>query len=158
MNTQTEISGASNSATIISAIGGALIGAILTVFGQPYFTTILDRAKEPILASEVISTNIANLPDELRRQITVITTRYTIKHRSGGAAKKVTLNAESSVELPASTFQVQTTETYQIKKTGAKTFSIDVDEIRPQAEVVIEATHTPSATITWTGLAGRAIA
>jgi len=144
---------ASSTATVVAALLGAALGAILTIFGQPYFTSVLDHAKSPLLVSEVSSTNIDGLSEELRRQITVVTTRFSLKHRSGGTAKNVTIEISPSVEiLRTSVVVAQSSEPFEFKSSAAKSFTIDIAAMRPNSSIVVEVTHAPSIKVEWTTL------
>ena len=85
---------------IIIALIGAVFGALVTIVGQPYINQIFEKAKTPKLLREYHQTNIESLPDNVKSQISLITTRYGLSHSGGGSAEQITVTIKSSDKIP----------------------------------------------------------
>ncbi|MBT3133672.1 hypothetical protein KL866_00785 [Alteromonas sp. ALT199] len=130
---------------IIVALIGAIFGALVTIVGQPYVNQVFEEAKTPRLVKEYHQTNVRGLPDNVRKQITLITSRYNIRHVGGGPAEEITVSIHSDKDISASSIVIDpSSETATVKDVNGKFKKIEIPAIRPKGQVSFEITHSPS--------------
>lgn len=134
---------------LIVGIISVVIGSFITIFGQPYVNDYFESSKTPILLKELHQTNIDNLPNDVKKQITLVTTRYNLRQIQGGTAEHLTIKVTSSDTLLVSNLIVdkksEANKLLDISETFKK---IEVDSIRPNGSLSFEVTHSPSNLIT----------
>ena len=129
---------------VIVALVGAVFGALVTIVGQPYVNQIFEETKTPKLLQEKHSTNIASLPSNVKSQIALITTRYSLRHVGGGAAEQVTITIKSSEEVPLSNLIIDpSSEPNSINEISKYIKKIEIPVIRPTGVLLLEITHSP---------------
>lgn len=130
---------------IIVALIGAIFGALVTIVGQPYVNQIFEETKTPKLVKEYHQTNVKGLPDDVRKQITLITSRYNIRHVGGGPAEEITLSIHSEEDISASSIVIDpSSEAATFKEVNGKFKKIEISAIRPKGQVSFEITHNPN--------------
>lgn len=131
-------------------MAGAVVGGILTILGTPFINTAFERTKVPGIAKEVSRTKIDTLPSSVQDQITLVTTRYSLKHMSGGTGKGVTIILTAGQQIPKTNIVVdKTSEAFDITTADEKSYKINIPVIRQKAGFVVEVTHQPKNTLTW---------
>ncbi len=130
---------------IIVALIGAIFGALVTIVGQPYMNQIFEEAKTPKLLKEYRQTNISSLPDAVRKQITLVTSRYTIRHVDGGTAERITISIDSDEGISASSIVIDpSSETATFREINENFKKIEIPAIRPKGQMSFEITHSPN--------------
>ena len=129
---------------IIIALVGAVIGALVTIVGQPYINRIFEEAKTPKLLREYHQTKIESLPDSVKSQISLITTRYSLIHTGGGSAEQVTITITSLNKIPLRGIVIDpSSEPNSINEINDNIMKIEVPAIRPTGKLFFEITHSP---------------
>lgn len=128
----------------ILTIIGAVLGSVLTIVGQPYINEKFEERKTPQLVKETISHNLNYLPNDVKEQITIVSTRYSLENVSGGTAEDITITITSDSNFPDKAIVINPqSEKYQLNSTDHKIKKIEVPNIRPSGIVSFEITHNP---------------
>lgn len=131
------------------AIVSVILGSLITIVGQPYVNQYVEGSKTPVLLKKFDQTNIENLSDDVKKQISLVTTRYSLRQIQGGTAEDLTVKVTSTNDLPISNFVIdknsETNSVIDISKTFKK---IEVKSIRPNGLLSMEITHAPDNKIT----------
>lgn len=141
---------------VFIAVIGAVFGALITIIGQPYVNQLFEEAKTPKLTKDVRSTNINQLPPEVKNQISLVTSRYSIQHISGGTAENLTIDIVTSEDIPLANLVVDpSSEPHQIDAINGNRFKIEVPSIRPGGLISYEITHSPNISIESSEIIGQ---
>ncbi len=129
---------------IIIALVGAIFGALVTIVGQPYVNELFEEAKTPKIIRDYHKPSIEGLPSNVKNQISLITTRYSLKHTGGGSAEQITVTINSSRKLPVQNIVIDPkSEKSSINQVNEKIIKIEIPAIRPDGSLSFEVTHSP---------------
>ena len=151
-----EIQDKKKSNSFLIAVASAILGSLVTIIGQPYISNLYEETKLPIISRERSTTNISSLPDNVKDQISVITTRYALKHYSGGSGKDVSILIKGTSQLDVANLIVDPgSEPNIVTQLNKQQIKVDIKSIRPNGKIVMEITHSPDNDIVWEDLIGE---
>lgn len=113
--------------------GAVAVGSII---GTETVHQLVLLKQKPLLSRQVIYTDLSSLSADVKKQIALVPTSYTIQNLSSTAAKDVTIFVNSDLGILASDMKfTDDSEEHQISYPDQHSYRINVPNIRPAGHV-----------------------
>jgi hypothetical protein len=134
-----------------------VVTVMLTLAGNYGVNQLIQAKGKAVLSKDVIKTDLSSLPTQVQQQIPLIPITYSLQHRAGGPAQKVTIFVKSDTLLSIADLKFSMeSEDRQISSPDLHTIKVDVPTIRPDGLVSFQIITTPSNQIKFSELSENA--
>jgi len=131
--------------------------AVLTLAGNYGIQQLIQAKGRAVLSKDVNRTDLSSLPPDVQKQISFISVNYSLQHRAGGPAQKVTILIKNDALVQIADLKFSTdSEDHQVSLVDPHTVRVDVPTIRPGGFVNFQLLTTPANQIKFSELSDNA--